>query len=436
LRAVIKPGNRIACVTRIAVERDKRTYQTAASLSRLGYQTVVVEGEPSRLPREELPFELITVSGAEAIQDPGDTGARTKDGGADRPQAHQGRSHPLVEALPRPVGSVASSVGRFLLRARQAAGFDLRRWFRRDNEQTLDSLPAADLYYLTFFWQFPAVWETCRRTGARYVYDANDAYWAWPGYQWYPLPFRRFLRRVERRCVRRAAAFITVSDGLADMLERRYGRRPTVVRNAHDLRIDREASIDVRQAAGVGAEDFVLVIAGNEKPSDAVAAPLRALAVLPESIHLVLLGRGYEKHQPEITELGLANRVHLVPPVSPAEVTSAIRSADASIINTRASGVHLHSLPTRLFSAVAAGLPVLYPPLPGVRALAETHGLGVPVDADDPESIAAAVRDLNDSPDLAAETRANVERAREVLNWEREEGLIAEIIQDALSRED
>ncbi len=92
----------------------------------------------------------------------------------------------------------------------------------------------------------------------------------------------------------------------------------------------------------------------------------------------------------------------------------------------------MHALPTRLFSAVAAGLPILYPALPEVRALAEEHGLGLPVDAEDPESVAGAVGRLAESPELAAEIRGRVRRAGETLNWEHEERRLAEIVSAAL----
>ena len=413
-------GPTVVSVTRLGLQRDKRTYQNAASLSRFGYRSTVVEGEPSPLDRDQLPFGLITIEGAEQLREP------------------DGADHEAAEATTDGEPAGTPSLGKRLRGAALRANgwwrnpLLLWRLHRRDNELTLASLPPADLYYLTFFWQFPAVWKACRRAGAGFIYDANDAYWLWPGYRWYPRLFRLWLRAVERRCVRRATAFVTVSEGVAELLERRYGRRPDVVRNLHDVRVDEDSDLDVRKASGLGDDDFLVVVVGNEKPSDAVAESLQALARLPDRVHMALLGAGYEKHDPLVRELGLERRVHMLAPVPPTEVTSAIRSADAGLINTRAREVHMHALPTRLFSTIAAGLPVLYPPLPEVRALAEAHGLGLPIDAEDPDAIADAVRRLSKDPELAAEKRANVERAREELNWEHEERLLARIVEQAL----
>lgn len=404
----------------IAVGRDTRTYQIAASFRRLGWESTVVEAEPSNLPRARLPFRLITLEGAQAID-------RNSDGGT--PVAPRPASRSFRDRLPAPVLSAIRVVGRAVLRSR--IWFELGEplvllfSYWRDNRRSIRALPPADVYYLSFYWQFPAVWLAARRNRSAIVYGANDAYWAWPGYRWYPRAFRALLRAVEWCCVRSASSCITVSDGVADLLERRYGRRPSVIRNLHDPRVDEEAAVDVRSAAGLGDDAFLLVVPGNEKPSDAIQEVLAALALLPDRVHLVLLGTGYEKHLEAARRLGVEDRVHLLPPVPPAEVTSAIQTADVGLVNTRAQEVHRRALPTRLFSAVAAGLPVLYPPLPEVSALAEAHGLGLPIDTEDPESIAAAVRRLSETLGLAAEYRANVERARDLLSWEHEEKLLA-----------
>ena len=390
----------IVTISLNAVQRDTRIFQIAASLSRLGYRSIVVEQELSSLPRDELPFELVTYPGAQ----------------------------PPAEPQPEPA---AGSI--------EEAGLRLRKGFRQIRDlglknRTLDRvLPPADLYYLNFFTEFPSVSRACKRHSAALVYESQDAHWAWPGYQQLPPLFRAWLKVTEQRCVRAASEFITVSDGVADMYESRYGRRPTLLRNVHDLRIDRESDLALRAECGLGADDFLLVVAGNDKPSDTIDEPLRAMTMLPDRVHLALIGRGWDLHAEKVRELGLAERVHIFPGVDPTQVTDTIAAADAALINIRSTDVHAHALPTRFFHAISAGLPILHPPLQSVRALSEEYELGPPIDAEDPESIARAVRSLVDDPELAATHRENVKRASEVLNWEVEERRLAELVASALS---
>jgi glycosyltransferase involved in cell wall biosynthesis len=278
--------------------------------------------------------------------------------------------------------------------------------------------------------------EASKRHGAPFVYDAHDAYFDWDSHNWYPRAFDLYLRVLERRCVRAAAGFVTVSDGVAALLERRYGRRPEVVRNLHDLRIDESGGPDVREAAGVGDDGFLLVLVGNEKPGDAIGETLSALTELPDRVQLAFLGRGYEKHDELIRELELTERVHIVDPVAPTQVTDAIRGADAGLVLYRGDEKnYLHALPNRFFHSVAAGLPVIYPPLPEISALADRHGLGLAIDPADPDSIAGAIRVLSEDPEESARYRANAERAREVLNWEQEEQRLREVVRSALGED-
>lgn len=368
---------RVVSVTPLPVERDSRTYKQAASLARMGYESVVVEGEASSLDPASLPFRLVAVA----------------DAGAPRAQ-------PLAYL----------------------------RW----NLRTLRALPTASLYILHSYRQFPAVYLKTRRNGAPYAYDAHDSYWEHDPDVSGPRPrspSARAFERMERFCASRAAALLTVSDGVAGLLERRFGRRPVVVRNAADLRLERRSPGDVRTAAGVGPDDFLLAMPGNAKPGDTIREAVQAVSMVPGRVHLALVGSGNERFAELARERGIGDRVHVLPPVPPTEVADFISTADAAPILYRAWTVNfLHALPNRFFHAVAAGLPILYPPLVEIAALCEEHGLGLPIEPTDPGSVAEAIRALSEDPALAARLRANVEAARPALSWEHEEKVLGKLV--------
>ena len=138
-----------------------------------------------------------------------------------------------------------------------------------DNARIYRALPPAELYYLHSYAQFvPVYLRSLRHPRATYVYDAHDSYFE--VYPEEPQGFLagltpRFFARLERFCVKRAARFTTVSDGVADLLENRFGRRPEVVRNCPDLRLDTEAPAGIREVLGIPADAFLLVSVGNAK---------------------------------------------------------------------------------------------------------------------------------------------------------------------------
>ncbi len=423
---------RVCVVTSIAVERDTRAYKFAASAARLGHQATVVEGEPSTELDEELAFELRSPPTGNV-----ENGVRK---GAPTPTGPSILTR-LAGRVPRPFDGLARALAwplnRFLVDPLTSVSFVLRSAvhdYRSRNVETAALLPDADLYWLLSFYQYPSVYRKARRLGARFFYDAPDAPWE-PGTTLPPASrtaaaVLRVYEAIEKSCFRRAEQVTTVSDGLSVLLERRFGRRAGVIHNADDLRLAERSGGDLRAVTGVGPDDLLLVMVGNLKAAHAVPEAVEALRMLPDNVHLAFLGRGHEQSRQLAEEMGLAGRVHAPGIVGPTEVLDFIETADASPILYRPDSVsYENALPNGFFHAIAAGLPVLYPSLAEMKRISSEYELGVEIDPGDPASIAAAVRVLLDDPESIGRYRANVERARQVLNWEHEERVVAGLLE-------
>lgn len=408
-------SRRVVTLTSIAVERDSRAFKQASSMSRLGYESVVVEHLPSER-REALPFELRTVD----------------------QQAPSGRLREMWRALGRMWHNAWELLRRLgPTRARPTpTRFRHYVWefLRLFGPTTARSTPDADLYYVHGYFQYPAVYLRSRRRRIPFIYDAHDFYSSFA-----PRATRAdrmqswFRERIEAACVRRAAEVVTVSPGCADLIESRFGRRPMVVRNCADLRLDVTAGTDVRRAAELGDDAFLMVMAGNWKPGLAFDEALVALSRLPDSVHLAFVGAGYGPCEKQARRRGLDSRVHFVPPVRPTQVDDLIRSADlAAILYRGLTSSYVHMLPNGFFHSIAAGLPILYPDLPDIRAIATEYDLGLPIDPAVPDSMADRVRELLDDPGLLARLSANAERAKQSLNWQQEEQRLAELTERVL----
>jgi glycosyltransferase involved in cell wall biosynthesis len=396
----------IVSVTPLAVDRDSRTFKQAASVARLGYDSLVVERYPSRLGTDVAPFRLRSVEDA---------------GGRDARRAGRG-------AILARWGAWLGRLALHLPGAKYA--MDRVYWL---GLRTFWAIPAASAYYLHAFYQFPAVQLRCWLHGARFVYDAHDLYTldddgpstSWR-YRYLRVPFERWL---ERHCLRRAAAVVTVSDGIAEVHHRRFGRRPIVIRNCDDRRLHHPPARTIRAAAGIGSADFLFVVVGNAKKGQGLLPLLEAAARTPPRVHLALLGAGYEAFRPAIEARGLAVRVHVLAPVRPFEVVPFIAEADASVMVYYArSANYRHCLPNGFFQAISAGLPLLYPDLPELAALAAAHGLGIPIDPLSPDSLAAGMRTFVEQPGRLEDFRRNAARAREIVCWQHEEQVLAGVL--------
>lgn len=251
------------------------------------------------------------------------------------------------------------------------------------------------------------------------VYDSHELFFEMKiGTRFRLNDLMRLLRPLEKILARRSAAVITVNDSLADHLARTLDiPRPIVLRNA----------VDARQSAPAAAAfplngQPIIAHSGGMSYGRHLPELVGALAHLP-GVTLVLMGDGYLKESllEQARELGAADRLVIVPtvPVNAVAPTLAQANLAAVLITSHAANYHF-SLPNKLFEAIAAGLPIVASPIPEVKAIVEQYGIGVLCDPTDPVAIAAAIETAL-QPDNYHRFRANVLKAREELNWEREE---------------
>jgi glycosyltransferase involved in cell wall biosynthesis len=303
---------------------------------------------------------------------------------------------------------------------------------------TFRRTPPASLYYLHAFYQFPAIYCLSRRHGVPYIYDAHDFYSrleepdqiSWSR-RHLVLPFERWL---ERKCIKHAAAIVTVADGIADLLRETFGCESVVIRNCHDSRLDQEHPPAMRETIGIRPDDFLVVVIGRAKKGRAILELLQAVADLPDKVHVAFLGSGYQdKFADDVQRLGLAGRVHFVPPVKPFEVVPFVRSADAAAILYYARSVnYAYSLPNGFFQSVAAELPVLYPDLIEIKKVAEHFDIGIRIDPRNSQSLRAGIETLRNDNGRYEQLRRNLRKAHITLDWEKEEKKLHELLADIL----
>jgi glycosyltransferase involved in cell wall biosynthesis len=252
---------------------------------------------------------------------------------------------------------------------------------------------------------------------------------------------RRMVAGMLAELVPTAAAVITVSDELADRLQAdlRLRDRPTVVLNAPPVAQARPAP-SLRERAGVGAQDPLLVYAGGLAPARGVDLAVRALPRLP-GVHLALVAPGDEPNLHELRDLAarlsVAGRLHVVPYVAPDEVVDHLRGADAGLVPLRHRPNHEISLVTKYLEYVQAGLPLVVSDVRAMAAFTRAHGLGevFPVGAgDEPDAAAlagAAARVLADLPRYRTAYRA-ARGTLGTLTWEEQSRTLTALYEEVV----
>jgi glycosyltransferase involved in cell wall biosynthesis len=266
-----------------------------------------------------------------------------------------------------------------------------------------------------------------RLTGARLVYDSHELATS--------VPYRErgwalFVHAIERLLVPRCAAVITVSDGIARELRRRYGlvRTPTVVRNVTALQAQGHGGLRARLRID---EDVPLVLhQGAPAPARGCEVLLDAIQRLP-GVHLAFLGDpepGYgEILREEIRARGIEERVTLLASVPLEDLLAHTAEADVGVTllqDTCAN--HRLALPNKLFEYIAAGIPVVASELPEMRSLIERHGVGWCVPPGDSKTLAETLDEALRRRCTDPELHERLSRAAAELSWPNEQrGLLA-----------
>lgn len=271
------------------------------------------------------------------------------------------------------------------------------------------------------------------RTGALLVYDSHELATS--------VPYRgRFgaglVAALELFAVPRADAVITVSDGIAERLQKRYrlAKRPTVLRNVSAL-VGGGPTKEPGLRALLGLHDEALLLhQGAATAGRGTTGLVRAAALLPGA-HLVFLGDGEPDCEAQLralaVELEISDRVHLVASVPLERLLDHTREADIGLSMLENSCEnHRLALPNKIFEYLAAGVPVVVNDLPELRRLVSRYGIGWVADGSDPERLAATLRKAlgqRHDPALARRLAAAATELRWEVERERLLGLYADL---------
>jgi len=223
----------------------------------------------------------------------------------------------------------------------------------------------------------------------------------------------------ERTCFRasRAEAFVCVSEGVAEEIRAHYPQyadRLLTIHNGVDTdtfapREDRARAQALRERLGIHEGRLVAAFVGSEWKRKGLRPAIEALALASEW-DLVVAGGGYERDYQELADaLGVGDAVHWMGVVQ--DVQRVYAMADAFVLP---SSYETFSLVT--FEAAASGLAVLATPVSGVRELIEDGENGFLI-TQDPEDIAARLRELGADPELRARLGAAARESALRFSW-------------------
>jgi glycogen synthase len=223
---------------------------------------------------------------------------------------------------------------------------------------------------------------------------------------------RRMLIGVEREYIGAADAVVTVSEGIATRLQEdhRLNDRPLVILNAPVIAEPTAATKAATAAAaaetdaptrqlrneiGLTEDVPLLLYSGGMSPRRGISTVIDALPKLPEA-HLALIARDDDPDIPALRRRAedrkVADRVHVRPYVPVDQITAYIASATIGLIPIVHRPNHELSLITKYFEYLHARLPIVTSDVREMAAETKRLGVGEVFTAEDPASLAQAVR--------------------------------------------
>jgi colanic acid biosynthesis glycosyl transferase WcaI len=214
-------------------------------------------------------------------------------------------------------------------------------------------------------------------------------------------PVVRLVDSMERFCLRSAACVRVLSEGYKKALEARGlpSSKVAVIYDWVDTDFIRPRPRRNTFSSQWNLDDsFVVMYAGNIGPTQGLEQVLEAARLLAAEhcIRFVFIGDGSARNslQQTVHDAGLSNIQFI--PFQPRELLPLVlASADVSLITLR-RGLGTDSVPSKLYSILASGRPVIAATDIGTdaRNLILRAGCGLSVEPENPQALAQAILDL------------------------------------------
>lgn len=273
----------------------------------------------------------------------------------------------------------------------------------------------VDVFWVIDYPSLPSALHAARKTGAKVIYETVDLV---PEYSHLGKAHVWLSRAGERRTIGRVDGFITACDSYSDYYMEKYGpkrltRRPVVCGNA---------PMQITSVPSPSSSPVRMLFFGALRFDRPVIELIESLALTESATTLTFLGANQLGDAPlkRIRELGLLDRVFVLPPCPVGRMVEVAQSYDVGIVALRGENENERRASTsKLCTYMAAGLAILGSNLPGIARTVNEYSNGILVDDMEPAGWAGAMDKIASmtTEQLDALKQRSLEAARQN-SWE------------------
>lgn len=262
-----------------------------------------------------------------------------------------------------------------------------------------------DLYYCNDFNTLISGFIASRKKRAKLVYDSHELWSERSGAR--NTLFNRIKRLfeliIEKSIIMKCDAVITVSKDLSDAISGKFSvHNPIVIRNIplkqnlpNPQRID-----SIRKSLNIPPDSIVVLYQGSTARSRGIAELIMAADLMPENIHILLLGP--QPEVPLMNDINSRERVHYGGYIHLDELDDFTAACDigiAPIIKDNTKSYEL-AFPNKFLQYMNAGLALCLYDIPEARRLIEKCECGSIIQSITPQGIAKSIEYLGNKSNL------------------------------------
>lgn len=283
--------------------------------------------------------------------------------------------------------------------------------------------------------------KIARNRGNILIYDSHELHT-----EVHSLQNRRLTRSIwrhyEKKYIPYADYVITVSKGIADELQRRYGLlyKPYIIRNLTDLLPDTGPDSHLsgqleELRAGLPKTRHLALYQGILQSGRGLEIMIEAIAAEPDW-GLVICGDGPFREVLErgVRQLEAEDRIHFTGMISRELLAAITPHCDAGLLLTEPVGLsHYYSLPNKLSEYIHAGLPIVATELPEIARIIRQYKVGctIPVDNFTSDGVRGGLAYINEN---GHNLKKRLPAAAADLNWSREKKILQNLYYLIISR--
>lgn len=273
--------------------------------------------------------------------------------------------------------------------------------------QNFDAVCAIDLDTIA------PVYIAGKLKGARLVYDAHEYFPEVPEVVRRPA-VKRVWQWVEKTFVPRMDAVYTVSGGIAEIFEAKYGIKPEVIMNAPPYQ---QSEIRNQQPAIRN-----IIYQGSLNEGRGIESLLEAMQEIDGKLRLAGEGDLSQVLRELAKKLNVLDKVEFLGYVPPVKLREFTRQADIGINILEDQGLNYrYSLSNKFFDYINAGVPQVCIAFPEYKRINDRFDVVIFINECTAAEIKNAVRRLQQDSGLYLRLQKNCEVCSAAMNWQAEE---------------